>query len=253
VLPFWFVSLGRVARLVHTRRAGAVAVVVVALIGNVAALRHHPHHLAYFNELTGGPAHGGEYLIDSNLDWGQDLKNLAAWLRAERPGESVGLAYFGGVDPSILEASGEGFPFRLAPAASADLLQLRSVKPESRAWRFLVRWEEENRSALHDWIRTNPGRSPLTMPALRESLGDSLGMPASPQPGLFAVSANFVYGLPFRIHDEDGNVWSAGAAAFGYFRRLTPIAKIGYSIFVYDVSPGQAKQARREMGFQPDL
>ncbi|HXO42781.1 MAG TPA: glycosyltransferase family 39 protein, partial [Thermoanaerobaculia bacterium] len=32
----------------------------------------HPHYLAYFNELAGGPANGWRWLIDSNLDWGQD-------------------------------------------------------------------------------------------------------------------------------------------------------------------------------------
>ena len=39
-----------------------------------------PHYLAYFNELAGGPANGFKELVDSNLDWGQDLKNLKLWL-----------------------------------------------------------------------------------------------------------------------------------------------------------------------------
>ena len=28
----------------------------------------HPHYLAYFNELAGGPDNGYKYLVDSNLD-----------------------------------------------------------------------------------------------------------------------------------------------------------------------------------------
>lgn len=35
-----------------------------------------PNHIPYFNELVGGPAHGTEWLDDSNLDWGQELKTL---------------------------------------------------------------------------------------------------------------------------------------------------------------------------------
>lgn len=35
-----------------------------------------PHHLSYFNEFAGGPAHGTEWLDDSNVDWGQELKSL---------------------------------------------------------------------------------------------------------------------------------------------------------------------------------
>ncbi len=33
----------------------------------------HPHHIAYFSELVGGPKSGYKWLSDSNLDWGQDL------------------------------------------------------------------------------------------------------------------------------------------------------------------------------------
>lgn len=36
----------------------------------------YPHYLAYFNELAGGPRNGYQSLVDSNLDWGQDLKEL---------------------------------------------------------------------------------------------------------------------------------------------------------------------------------
>ena len=32
----------------------------------------YPHYLAHFNEAVGGPRNGYRYLVDSNLDWGQD-------------------------------------------------------------------------------------------------------------------------------------------------------------------------------------
>ena len=38
-----------------------------------------PHYLAYFNESVGGPANGYKHLVDSSLDWGQDLPELKAW------------------------------------------------------------------------------------------------------------------------------------------------------------------------------
>jgi hypothetical protein len=45
-----------------------------ALVGlhAASALAVHPHYLAYFNELAGGPERGWRYLNDSNIDWGQD-------------------------------------------------------------------------------------------------------------------------------------------------------------------------------------
>lgn len=54
----------------------------------------YPDYLAYFNELMGGPANGYRCLLDSNVDWGQDLLRLAAYSR-QHPLEPVKLAYFG--------------------------------------------------------------------------------------------------------------------------------------------------------------
>jgi len=59
-----------------------------------------PHYLAYFNELAGGPSGGRFHLVDSSLDWGQDLPGLRDWLSANRrPGEDAYLAYFGTGEP----------------------------------------------------------------------------------------------------------------------------------------------------------
>jgi hypothetical protein len=65
----------------------------------LASLWIHPCYLSYFNELIGGPRNGDLYLADSNIDWGQDLKRLAAYSRAH-PDEPIKLAYFGSADPT---------------------------------------------------------------------------------------------------------------------------------------------------------
>jgi hypothetical protein len=64
-----------------------------------ASLWIHPHYLAYFSELVGGPGQGHRYLLESNIDWGQDLGTLASYLRA-RGNPPVRLAYFGAESPS---------------------------------------------------------------------------------------------------------------------------------------------------------
>lgn len=64
----------------------------------IGTLRVYPHYLAYFNELAGGPAAGGRYLVDSNLDWGQDLPGLRAYM-ASRGLEQVYLSWFGTAPP----------------------------------------------------------------------------------------------------------------------------------------------------------
>jgi hypothetical protein len=75
-----------------------VAGLVAWHVGESVAIA--PHYLAYFNELEGGPAEGYRHLVDSSLDWGQDLPGLRSWLDAHRaPGEDVYLAYFGTGNP----------------------------------------------------------------------------------------------------------------------------------------------------------
>jgi hypothetical protein len=58
-----------------------------------------PHDLAYFNEFAGGPRNGYRALVDSNLDWGQDLKGLQSWTDAHQIRDPIWLSYFGMADP----------------------------------------------------------------------------------------------------------------------------------------------------------
>ncbi|MBN1586781.1 MAG: glycosyltransferase family 39 protein [Candidatus Omnitrophica bacterium] len=45
----------------------------------------YPHYLAFFNRAAGGPERGDQWLIDSNLDWQQDLGFVEAYI-ADHPG-----------------------------------------------------------------------------------------------------------------------------------------------------------------------
>lgn len=95
----------------------AMQVFGVGLVGwlMVSTLWLHPHYLAFFNGLAGGPNGGWRYLVDSNLDWGQDLENLKMWLD-EHEVEHVWLSYFGEGRPSYYNINYTGldsFPPRL--------------------------------------------------------------------------------------------------------------------------------------------
>jgi hypothetical protein len=65
----------------------------------VSSLWIHPHYLAYFNGLRGGPPQAYRQLVDSNLDWGQDLGTLAEVL-AERGNPPLWLGFFGVEKPA---------------------------------------------------------------------------------------------------------------------------------------------------------
>jgi len=191
-------------------RVGVGGVLALGLGGTIAeSLMIHPHYLAYFNRLSGGPDRGAERLIDSNLDWGQDLLNLARWIEKHAAGDPVGLAYFGQIHPNLLNQR---------PDATTP-----------------TRWF------------LPPGR-----PGALTPLAASHPVPEGPvQPGWYAVSASLVKGLPWRVYDSAGSPvypsHAAGARAFSYFDAMTPIDKIGYSIWIYRLDQAAAdrlEQAR---------
>jgi hypothetical protein len=68
--------------------------IVLLVFYIISSLSVYPHWLAYFNEVVGGPNHGPQYLTDSNIDWGQDLKNLKKYM-VNNDISHVCLSYFG--------------------------------------------------------------------------------------------------------------------------------------------------------------
>ena len=76
-------------------RAGYLVLIASILVGDLII---HPHYLSYFNVAAGGPENGYRILVDSNIDWGQDLLRLKQWMVDARV-EEVNLAWFGSADP----------------------------------------------------------------------------------------------------------------------------------------------------------
>ena len=162
IFPFLFVLSA--AAFIRARWRRASILLLVLGIGLAAeSIFIYPHYLAFFNVLAGGPSHGPMILADSNIDWGQDAKNLAAWLR-EHPPSRLCLDYWG----------------------SADLARLGVAGP-----------------SLMARIRAD-GHIPRDCVA--------------------AVSVNFMAGV------------SPDHGAFGWLRGLPPRARIGYSIYIFDLA-----------------
>jgi hypothetical protein len=124
IYPFLFVAAGRAAQWLSSEVPRALpgkgdrskALVLGALLvwHAASALRIHPHYLAYFNELAGGPANGYRLVVDASLDWGQDLKGLKAWMdRNAVP--RVKLSYFGTADPEYYGIACDQLPGYMPP------------------------------------------------------------------------------------------------------------------------------------------
>ncbi|MEE8390335.1 MAG: hypothetical protein V3S14_05995, partial [Anaerolineae bacterium] len=108
-LPFLFIFISRIAngewRMANRISRFAFYVLrftfYVLLVWHlVGTLRIFPNYLAYFNLLAGGPAEGYRYLVDSNLDWGQNMWQLRDWMQ-ENNVERVYYAHFSPDRPQV--------------------------------------------------------------------------------------------------------------------------------------------------------
>jgi len=92
--PFFFILAGAMLDDVlrrARRRALAAALAALLLCWTCAeALRAYPDHMTYVNQLASG-APRWWYLSDSNVEWGDDVRSLALYLRG-RGEEKVGAA-----------------------------------------------------------------------------------------------------------------------------------------------------------------
>ncbi len=82
----------------HRNWANAARAVIIVLIGWQVSLlwTAYPDYLPYFNETVSEPQ---RVLVDSDLDWGQDLRRLE-WALAELKVKNISLAYQGTADLS---------------------------------------------------------------------------------------------------------------------------------------------------------
>ena len=85
VLPLLAVFAGQIvlARWEMKYKRMALGILVSWLV--LSSIQISPHYLSYFNELIGGPDNGYKHLIDSNIDWGQDIKRFARYAAGVQP------------------------------------------------------------------------------------------------------------------------------------------------------------------------
>lgn len=113
-LPFLFIGAGKLAFfLQRVRWIVGGFVLALALWACGRSLRHYPHSLSYFNEVAGGPENGHAHLVDSNIDWGQDLFFFKKWLDEHPEARPIKTALF---NSRTLQADVLGFEPEYPPS-----------------------------------------------------------------------------------------------------------------------------------------
>lgn len=160
LFPFLYAGLA----IVLARRA-PTALVALGLFALIAeSLAVYPNYLAFFNLAAGGPARGPLYLLDSNIDWGQDTKKLRAWLDAHGNPRVCG-AYFGNALPAYYGIEELPVPASASGAARAGCVVAVSVTPlyglyaPGDPYRWLRAYEPEARIGYSIYVYDfRPGR-----------------------------------------------------------------------------------------------
>ena len=232
IYPALFIACGAIVPLIGNKRSPVLAAVVtICLVRQIGeSITTWPNYLAYFNQVAGGPSRGYEHLVDSSLDWGQDLPALKSWIDNHKrvvDQKPLYLGYFGTADPRFYQINAQSLspedqfartPVELVSGiycVSATTLQ-NVYSLEIGPW--CVAYERRYRTAL------------------AEKRGDERNA---------AGNAAVV-----RITNESFSPKTAKEferLRFGrlcaYLRHQKPVAQVGYSIFVFDLSAAEIARA----------
>jgi 4-amino-4-deoxy-L-arabinose transferase-like glycosyltransferase len=146
--PFIFVYISRIVNLKASRQHilnGLLAVLGLWYIYAAASI--YPHYLAYFNELVGGPDNGYKYMVDANLDWGQDLPGLAAYMKQNNI-DRIKLAYYGLAKPGYYGIDYE----RLDCKPTTGLLAVSATKLQG-LYAINDKGELTTKLDCYDWLK----------------------------------------------------------------------------------------------------
>lgn len=220
IYPVLFIFAGGAGRwLARGRRLAPVLVLLCLGAFTWESAKIRPHYLSYFNQLAGGPENGYRHLVDSSLDWGQDLPALTrfvAELRASETETPIFISYFGAARPAAFSIDANWlysfFPVRSprswkpapltggAYCVSATLLQTMHMELPGP-------WDEERERDFRWWHA-------------------------------LAEMDNLTPGFEIETYQR-----LRSARLFAFLRRREPDARIGYSILVYRLSDADVDQA----------
>jgi hypothetical protein len=198
LLPFLYIGIGRTLSHPHAKRFLPVITSLLLLWQAIGTLHIAPHYLTFFNEIAGGAKGGYRYLVDSNLDWGQNLWDLKRWLTQNKEGTTTKVVTTNshGETTTNLESVSEGVITTNRPLYYAHYSPARPSSYGINA----------------DFLPPDPRAVPLT--------------PWQPAPGRYAIGATVWQGP-----------YAPDINTYAWFRTHTPTTRLGNALWVYDVPP----------------
>lgn len=160
IYPFLIILVGGLLKIKpRSLKTWKLFLSLLLILYVVSTIRIYPNFLAYFNELVGGPNKGPKYLIDSNIDWGQDIIKLKHYLEKNNIND-VYMRFLGSLESNYYNLNKKPIP------EDKDIEQIKNIN------------------------------------------------------GVVAISVTALY-------EKD--------RPYSWLEQLTPDARIGYSIYIYDL------------------
>jgi hypothetical protein len=276
---WWLAAQPPAAELRKTRTPRLILVGLMMMLALETTL-WFPNYLSYVNVIAGGSARGYRHLVDSSLDWGQDLPGVKRYIE-KHPGEGPAyLAYFGTASPNTYHIPAHylhfvlgtdvpppmgllNFPLDHAKAQLANVLQQHpeyqvvaaSNQPDGRLNIVLLKSPAS--------LRLNPGTYFISASMVQPVLYDLHG-PLGPWNERYERTYQMLYSAVKPLLGDDLTVryaalathtpkeWAVALDTFEMFRfaRLTaylrqrePLDTVNGSILVYRLSEADIVRA----------
>ena len=227
---------GRITNWLAARRRPILAIAVLASMASfiTESLANWPNYLAYFNPFIGSRTNAYRHLVDSSLDWGQDLPALKHWLVEAGLDDSLDekayLSYFGsgipeyyGIHATLLPGFWDRIPPRIPEPLKPGTYCLSATIVQSLYTKFPGRWNLKYEAAYQQLA----GKVRLfnsTVPEKRNELIAAEGQ---------AVWINW-----FRTYEH-----ARLARLTSFLRQREPDSEVNYSILVYRLSNADLARA----------
>jgi hypothetical protein len=178
-LPFFLIWISKVGKAFSLKRPIVSTITSVFLVWSLlSSLSIYPHSLSYFNELaaiiptpedknypkpppeilqmswqkktfwqktnhilTAGSRNGARHLLDSNIDWGQDLFYLEKWYQWHPEAKDMKVAYWGSYPLELTQLPSKEHPPADKPQAGWYALSVNSIYDKEKQYRYFLNFE----------------------------------------------------------------------------------------------------------------
>ena len=152
-LPFFFIWMSKIGKAISWKRPLFSTTAALLLLWSVgSSLSFYPHNISYFNELVGKPKNYPKHLLDSNIDWGQDLFYLERWSRENPDVSEMKVAIWGSYPLEATTIPSSGMPPANDPQPGWYAVSVNYIYDRSEQYRYFLNFEPVARAGYSIWI-----------------------------------------------------------------------------------------------------